>query len=492
MSNPPVNPATEPIPPATRKRRWPWVIVSVVVVLAVAYGIYRYAMWRRVETRLDAIRAAGLPVTLAELDRWYETPPADENAYPLLARAFASLVPYDRKTHSKLYLVGTNSVARSEPIPEEMRKTVLEYLRAHEDALKCLHAAAERKRCRYPVALTQGWNALVPDLSRVRESARALALEAMYYAEINDPQRATRAVLDGLAVSRSLENEPLLISQLVLLAAQGISLFALEQVATRCPLPKENLAQLEAALADAEANLQVIRGYVGERCFVVDGVLNFPVAMTRAGNVLSPLDRFQYAWLKSTGMRDRALARYLDGMDRFFQANELAWPRRLKAVENVVPSDEDLNEREGELAATVRALVPGMDNNVLFFVVNGLFYLPGPITKQAAHTARLRCARTALAVEQYRLKVAELPPSLSALVPEYLSAVPLDPFDGAPLRFKKLANGYVVYSIGQNGKDDGGTEKVPPPQGKRALSRFTPNGDVQQSADTDITFTVEK
>jgi hypothetical protein len=37
--------------------------------------------------------------------------------------------------------------------------------------------------------------------------------------------------------------------------------------------------------------------------------------------------------------------------------------------------------------------------------------------------------------------------------------LPLDPFDGQPLRYKKLPKGYVVYSNGEDGKDDGGDEK---------------------------------
>jgi hypothetical protein len=44
------------------------------------------------------------------------------------------------------------------------------------------------------------------------------------------------------------------------------------------------------------------------------------------------------------------------------------------------------------------------------------------------------------------------------LVPNYLESVPIDPFDGKELRYKKLESGYVVYSIGENLSDDGGTE----------------------------------
>jgi hypothetical protein len=64
----------------------------------------------------------------------------------------------------------------------------------------------------------------------------------------------------------------------------------------------------------------------------------------------------------------------------------------------------------------------------------------------------MRDARAALAIERYRLTTGHLPDKFtdSALV---------DPFDGQPLRYKKLAKGYVVYSIGEDGKDDGGDEK---------------------------------
>jgi hypothetical protein len=67
-------------------------------------------------------------------------------------------------------------------------------------------------------------------------------------------------------------------------------------------------------------------------------------------------------------------------------------------------------------------------------------------------SARERCARAALAVERHRFE-RQMPPEK---LPE---PVPVDPFDGQPLRYKKLAKGYVVYSVGEDGRDDGGDEK---------------------------------
>ncbi|MGB2984586.1 MAG: hypothetical protein WBE26_01775 [Phycisphaerae bacterium] len=68
----------------------------------------------------------------------------------------------------------------------------------------------------------------------------------------------------------------------------------------------------------------------------------------------------------------------------------------------------------------------------------------------------LKAARLAVAAEQFRLKAGRLPESLDELVPQYLDAVPTDPFDGQPMRFAVTEKGIVIYSVGANLADDGG------------------------------------
>jgi hypothetical protein len=102
-----------------------------------------------------------------------------------------------------------------------------------------------------------------------------------------------------------------------------------------------------------------------------------------------------------------------------------------------------------------------------------------PLASKAAQCdAKIRDAQAALAVERYRLANGKLPSQLSDLVPTFLPAVPSDPFDGKPLRYKTLAKGYVVYSVGDDREDNGGAEKD-----SKGVS-WVPG--------TDITFTVER
>jgi hypothetical protein len=75
---------------------------------------------------------------------------------------------------------------------------------------------------------------------------------------------------------------------------------------------------------------------------------------------------------------------------------------------------------------------------------------------------RLRGAVAAVAAARYRGAHGCWPGALADLVPEYLSQIPHDSFAEGPFRYRRLANGVVIYSIGRDGRDNGGKVHVPP------------------------------
>jgi hypothetical protein len=79
----------------------------------------------------------------------------------------------------------------------------------------------------------------------------------------------------------------------------------------------------------------------------------------------------------------------------------------------------------------------------------------------ATETAR-RQVITAIALKRYQLKHGSYPPDLASLVPEFVAAIPADPIDGKPMRYRLDGDGqFLLYSIGLNGKDDGGDSAIP-------------------------------
>jgi hypothetical protein len=75
---------------------------------------------------------------------------------------------------------------------------------------------------------------------------------------------------------------------------------------------------------------------------------------------------------------------------------------------------------------------------------------------------QLDAARTACAIERYRLAHGTLPPTLDALCPEFLSKPTPDLVTGEPLHYRPgPGDSYVLYSVGWNEADDGGSNIDP-------------------------------
>lgn len=62
----------------------------------------------------------------------------------------------------------------------------------------------------------------------------------------------------------------------------------------------------------------------------------------------------------------------------------------------------------------------------------------------------------AVALAGYQRDRGKYPVSVDQLVPKYLKHVSRDGFNGRPLTYRKTTSGYVLYSVGPNGKDDQG------------------------------------
>lgn len=70
--------------------------------------------------------------------------------------------------------------------------------------------------------------------------------------------------------------------------------------------------------------------------------------------------------------------------------------------------------------------------------------------------AQVNTAMAAAISERFRLDQSRFPRDWSELVPQYIEQPILDPFSGKPLALKQVEKGLVIYSLGHQGKDDGG------------------------------------
>ena len=78
-------------------------------------------------------------------------------------------------------------------------------------------------------------------------------------------------------------------------------------------------------------------------------------------------------------------------------------------------------------------------------------------TSVATMQAHVDIARVGLALKRHKAALGAYPPSLAEIDSTFLAEIPPDPFTGQPLVYRPEGDGFLLYSLGQNLRDDQGT-----------------------------------
>ena len=100
--------------------------------------------------------------------------------------------------------------------------------------------------------------------------------------------------------------------------------------------------------------------------------------------------------------------------------------------------------------------------------------MPGLKTSEAVDRVEQieRNLHVAFALAVYHRDHGRYPPKLDALAPKYLPQVPDDLFSGKALIYRPSEKGYLFYSVGPNGRDDGGRSYDDTPPGDDVVVRM--------------------
>ncbi len=221
---------------------------------------------------------------------------------------------------------------------------------------------------------------------------------------------------------------------------QNIAVDGLEHVLNDAVVPGSRLIRLQSLLRESASRTQTL-----ERCLVGETLAMF-YAIRSPGEIRPG----QLAWAmrikKAAALMETDAVYYLDVMGQYLAAQQEPLPRRIEICRRVDSRVEKAFEhRFWRLIHCFSAAT----------LPTGVQYM---VLREAETTARLRLGLAALAIERFRIDKGRLPANLLALVPTYIDEVTADPFDGQPLRYRVEPPGYLLYSIGRNEADDGGTE----------------------------------
>jgi hypothetical protein len=300
---------------------------------------------------------------------------------------------------------------------------------------------------------------LLPDLNGQRGLANFLHASALLSHHEGNDAEALERVGDLLFISRAVDRQPTLVSHLV---ATGISAMASKLAAELAPDlriaaegaggaagPEQVRALIAELLDDGPPRAGFRRAFLGERVFEVDTVKAVVEGRLALGDIAGggppPAAAAAVGYLiKPAALSDAAMmADHVTAVIRAFEASA-DWP----TFQKVAPADRP-KEMEARPAMHVMAaiLMPSLDRAV--------------VTQYRATTDR-RLTATAVALRWYAMEHGgKLPAALAELVPRYLPAVPADPLaaGGKPIGYVAGGARSIVYSVGENGTDEGGSEQ---------------------------------
>ena len=426
------------------KRTLKTIAIVVVVLLALLLCTRLVAvliLGGRFDARVSELRGRGEPVSPSELIP--ASVPDKQNAALLYELAFEK-VDVTSKEVERLEKLADK---RDPLTPQEMRE-LQTLLKNYEDPLRLMREGTKRRQCRFTFNYGRPW--YKRDMSHLRHLslfASWLRLASHTHLAGGKLDEAVQECVTIVRLAHSLGGEPDMVTMLVQMGIYGNGFKALENVMDRSDPSPTTLRQFVEAVGKVDDRSRFVFAMQAERAEwlpkirrgfdvpreylegVTLGERGPPSSRRLSGFILR-------AWHLADGLE------YLDLMGKYVALAGKPWHKAR-------------GEWEGQYERIQRMASPFRAPVTFYLVVGGY--------QQTAHNferliARKALAKLAVALRRYRMKHGRYPESLAALVPEFAKKLPVDPFNGTDFIYRIDGQGFILYSVDVDGKDNGGVD----------------------------------
>ncbi|HVU09484.1 MAG TPA: hypothetical protein VHG89_13185 [Verrucomicrobiae bacterium] len=475
------------------------IAAGIVFVLAILISVvHHYQLRFAVANYVAELKAKGEPMELAQV-----IPPSvspEKNSALLFWKAVALFTTNDDVlttnwptamhgiTPGKAIVSWAQSEIRDEDSTNSWTQ-LQEALARNREAFKLLNQITNNAAFDFNLQYTQRFEMTITNLIFEKKSAQKLSADAIYDLHVGDAISAAKNVRTILALVNGTGDERTVISQLVRIAIAQIAAADTWELLQSTNLTDESLAELQKSWLQLEFIQALERALPLER----EGALTMVAKWRNSNSELqhyfdlkkrvktffgnddeedslwknAKLKTVIFLWRYWWSYPDEL--RYLKGYDVLANAAKSAETNGF--YQTALQYQNSELERLGisKLDDEFATLFSGETD--FHSMLSESIVTLGNVTRKVMQVEVARqTAIAAIALKRHQLKHGNYPKDLDSLVPEFLSAVPLDPVDGKPLRYKLNADGtFLLYSIGENGMDDGGN---PAPEKNVESSNF--------------------
>ena len=399
-------------------------------------------------------------------------PPANENGYEQILAAVraAPVKPWPRASfpkferdpaYQKLLINGMEKSLRTSNrlslvlLNDEQARVLRAELERAKDAIAMLRKMVDFPSGRGPNWATEELGTRAPaNYLPMLDAGKMLLPDARVRIFDGDIAGALQDVSAVLHMSRSLEDDPIFMGQLVSRALQAVALEILETTLAGGSASEEQLALMQCELERAAGAPGMVNGLRGSRASI-----NHLLEAAQAGEISKEDLRTRLSIFPAGGPA-KAYERLVESI-RFalFYGNlPNARARALRELNELIKIGQLPDRERLQALADHRVQTPKRMKSFSAWTNSylGIQFFSTYLEDELNIEAALSCAIVAVAAERFRLANQRWPQSTEELTPRYLKSAPVDLYSGQPLRFVHKGSALIIYSIGTNQQDDGG------------------------------------
>ncbi|MFC1794366.1 hypothetical protein ACFL3Q_12355 [Planctomycetota bacterium] len=303
-------------------------------------------------------------------------------------------------------------------------------------ALSIVEQGTQRRSYRFDHDYNAGINISRLNLSNLRRLTFILSAKARIEAQAGNLDNAWNMARIQMRLADALLTEPIIVPQLVRIAIIRMACKTIQELCAIAPPNEQQYRSVEDLLAGLDEIAPMVRAIDGERLLIGEWAFNLPkneLYKIIQGLDLSGIKRRFFIFLTSLKplfLADRAAyMRYMHKSAQFFEDPN-----------SHVQADLKEEERHEKLHMQTSILAPAI------FRVKEI---------HCEMTAELRITRAGLALLQHKQGRDAFPDTLEALNLNDTD----DPFSNEQLRYKTQGQGFILYSIGPDKKDNDGSPR---------------------------------
>jgi hypothetical protein len=420
------------------------VVAALVVLLVVAGSVGNYLTGRALNREVEKIRAAGEPLTFAQLARHADKPNYDQDAAPYYG---AALLLQKRSEQVDESLTSQERLRQSgeRTLPADQAAATRDLLAQNGLALELIDRGAGLASCDFDIGVEYGIGPVMPRLSKARGLVKLTSVRTEFLAMQGQSDKAVDSAISALRMTRMFDAQPMLIAHLTKVACLAQTSGDVPVILESGSPSRPSLEKLQQALLEVEQAIDMKRVWLTERVYSMEIMRSLLGSQRELQADADNRPAMPEAWWPGLSgpmfrwMATGTLRRYAE----YIALTGPDWPANLAAAEAISARPQGSRWSQYLLADV---LAPSLSRMVQL---------------SARMVASLRCSRVAVLIELYRLDTGRLPDTLQDVEAAGRVKLPDDPFTGKPLIYRKTTDGYLIYSLDDSRQDLGGPSTQP-------------------------------